>query len=62
MAHGRGTRVYWNGIFPDLEMRGTVVEMGGTLRTEVRWDGSDHTSMENNSVLKKLPKNADKEA
>lgn len=41
----QGQRVYWHGIFPDLNKKGTVVRTG-TVRHEIRWDGAEQTTLE----------------
>lgn len=32
-----GSRVFWDGVFPDRQKTGTIVQTG-TLRHEIRWD------------------------
>lgn len=41
---GKGTRVYWHGVHPRIQLQGTVVvrSMPGDLRALVIWDGQTH--------------------
>jgi hypothetical protein len=51
----RHRRVYWNGVFPDLNKRGTVLRRG-TIRHEVLWDGNDEPTLEYVQFLRTLPR------
>lgn len=50
---GRGSRVYWHGVFPDTAKRATV-KRPGTMNHEVTWDGSDRVTLVQVGALAKI--------